>query len=69
MKDVKAQIDQILLDKTYPYFLDSTILTTFYTRKMVAEFLLQYSSKIKLSKIYKTSDGWTGDQIHAKIDG
>jgi hypothetical protein len=61
MKDMKAQIDQIMLDKTYPYFLDSTILTSFYTRKMVAEFLLQYSSKIQLSKIYKTSDGWTAD--------
>jgi hypothetical protein len=36
---------------------------------MVAEFLLQYSSKIQLSKIYKTSDGWTADQIHARIDG
>jgi hypothetical protein len=69
LKEIKAQINQILLDKTYPYFLDSTILTTFYARKMVAEFLLQYSSKIQLSKIYKTSDGWTADQIHAKIDG
>jgi hypothetical protein len=36
---------------------------------MVAKFLLQYSGKIQLSKIYKTSDGWTADQIHAKIDG
>jgi hypothetical protein len=36
---------------------------------MVAKFLLQYSSKIQLSKIYKTTDGWTADQIHAKIDG
>ena len=35
---------------------------------MVAKFLFQYSGKIKLSKIYKTSDGWTVDQIHAKID-
>jgi hypothetical protein len=36
---------------------------------MVAKFLFQYSSKIQLSKIYKTSDGWTADQIHSKIDG
>jgi hypothetical protein len=35
---------------------------------MVAEFLLQYSSNIQLSKIYKTSDGWKADQIHARID-
>jgi hypothetical protein len=35
---------------------------------MVAEFLLQYNSNIQLSKQYKTSDGWTADQIHAKID-
>jgi hypothetical protein len=69
MQEMKAQIDQIMLNHICPYFLDSTILTTFYTRKMVAEFLLQYSSKIQLSKIYKTSDGWTADQIHAKIDG
>ena len=58
---MKAQIDQILRDHTCPYFLDSTILTTLYTRKMVAEFLLQYNSKIQLSKIYKTTDGWTAD--------
>jgi hypothetical protein len=69
MKDMKAQIDQILLNHTYPYFLDSTILTSFYPRKMVAEFLLQYSSKIQLTKIYKTTDGWTAEEIHAKIDG
>ena len=40
MKDMKAQIDQILLDNTFRYFLDSTILTTFETKKMVATFLL-----------------------------
>ena len=66
---MKVQIDQIIMHHTCPYFLDSTILISLYTRKMVAEFLLQYSSKIQLSKIYKTSDGWTADQIHAKIDG
>jgi hypothetical protein len=69
IKDMKAQIDQIFIEISYPYFLDSTILTNFKSRKMVAEFLLQYSSKIQLSKIYKTSDGWTAEQIHAKIDG
>jgi hypothetical protein len=69
MKDMKVQIDQILLENSFRYFLDSTILTTFESRKMVAEFLLQYSSKIQLTKIYKTIDGWTADQIHAKIDG
>jgi hypothetical protein len=69
MKDMKVQIDQILLENSFRYFLDSTILTTFESRKMVAEFLLQYSSKIQITKIYKTTDGWTADQIHAKIDG
>ena len=71
MKDVQAQLNQIVLERSKydPYFLDSTILITKETRKMVAKFLFQYSGKIKLSKIYKTSDGWTADEIHAKIDG
>jgi hypothetical protein len=32
MKDMKAQIDQIILHHTCPYFLDSTILTTMHKR-------------------------------------
>jgi hypothetical protein len=35
---------------------------------MVAKFLFEYNEKIELSKIYKTSDGWTAEQIHSKID-
>ena len=35
---------------------------------MVAKFLFDYSNNFHLTKIYRTSDGWASNQIHAKID-
>jgi hypothetical protein len=67
---MKILIDQILFEKTKydSFFKDSTILTTASKRKLVAKYLFEYNDLIKVSKIYRTSDGWTAAQIHAKID-
>jgi hypothetical protein len=36
---------------------------------MVAKYLVEFNEKISISKIYKSSDGWTVDQIYEKIKG